>query len=561
MDSAFLVVVDGSRRVVSASRSGLFAALPFTPGQSCCEAFNFCGGDSARCPLLAALGGEPGYADVQGGEGRNLSLYAMPLTPTDLGGCAALVVRDETLQKEREALVNQSARLAAIGEMAAGVAHELNSPLTAVIGNANLLIRRAPEGDRALPLLTDIKSAGQRAKKIIENLLTFSRRDSFRFAPVSLNEVAQNALALVRFQLEKEEVEVVCDLNPGLPQVLGNLQQLEQVVVNLLLNARDAVRGGAERRLRLSSDYCALGGERFGVAVSVADSGPGIEPEKLTRIFHPFFTTKEGEKGTGLGLSVSLGIAKAHGGSLTVESKPGLGASFSLVLPLLPDRLVLEGDEALPTEGETSFLGRVRPKLKLARALARVCFSLTGEPPAAVTVACRGSTEGWGAGLVTAAFLEGLLAPDAPFGSTLATCRSDARERGIAVAEVASGTGGEFRFSLEARVSGAYGTLDAVGALVGRNEARLLSLGGFSIETPLSGNILFVWASDRPGLVGAIASALSARGISMLQMRSGEANDKGVSLATFHLDSPGDGALKAALKALDGIERVEAVTL
>lgn len=233
-----------------------------------------------------------------------------------------------------QAQLIHSAKLAAVGEMAAGVAHELNSPLTAILGNAQILLRRLKEEKSSYPLLVDIKNCSTRCKRIIQNLLTFSRQEHYSYEPVNLNTVVENSLALVAYQIEKNSIRIVTHLHKNLPTVMGNRQQLEQVIVNLLLNARDATEDLAEGEITITSGYMPEENQVKEVFISLTDKGRGMDKTTMEKIFNPFFTTKEASKGTGLGLSVSLGIAQSHGGRIVVQSEPGKGSTFYLVIPL-----------------------------------------------------------------------------------------------------------------------------------------------------------------------------------------------------------------------------------
>lgn len=235
-----------------------------------------------------------------------------------------------TYSKDVTRIVSSS-KLVALGEMAAGVAHELNSPLTAIVGDAQLLLRDLPESDPKHELLQDIKNCGLRCKRIIQNLLAFSRQDEYSFELLSINDVVERTLALVSYQIEKSNITIAKELSPEIKPVMGNSQRLEQIILNLLLNARDSFdgQGNKKRRIRIGT----LNLPRDEVGVFVCDNGSGIPPELLSQIFNPFFTTKKPGKGTGLGLSVSLGIAEAHGGRIEVKSTPGKGSTFTLILP------------------------------------------------------------------------------------------------------------------------------------------------------------------------------------------------------------------------------------
>lgn len=283
----------------------------------------------------------PSYRRMQLATGQVFDVFYYPVFNTESKIYAVIHhIRDITEQARMEAQLMQSGKLAAIGEMAAGVAHELNSPMTVIIGNAQILLRDLTEDDPTHDILKDIVNCGLRCKKIIQNLLTFSRQDHFALAPTDLNEVMERVLSLIQYQINRNNVNIKLNLSPDLPRVEANGHQLDQVLINFLLNARDALdnREG-EKIIEISTG---LRNENDGtkkLVVSVKDNGEGISPENMTKIFNPFFTSKEAAKGTGLGLSVSLGIAQAHGGTIEVESTPGEGSEFSLLLPLPEDEM------------------------------------------------------------------------------------------------------------------------------------------------------------------------------------------------------------------------------
>ncbi len=242
-------------------------------------------------------------------------------------------IQDKTEKVKMEAQLIHTAKLAAIGEMAAGVAHELNSPLTVIIGTAQML-QRTTNSDLSLDCLRDIENCGLRSKRIIQDLLTFSRQDQRPMALIDINTQVEKALGLVRYQINRNNIAIKTELAADLPPVLANDRQLQQVLINFLLNARDALES-VEREKQIV--VRTLLGERDGerqIWVEVIDNGEGIEEHNLPKIFNPFFTSKEANKGTGLGLSVSFGIAQAHGGNIEVESVYGQGSKFRLVLPL-----------------------------------------------------------------------------------------------------------------------------------------------------------------------------------------------------------------------------------
>jgi C4-dicarboxylate-specific signal transduction histidine kinase len=240
--------------------------------------------------------------------------------------------REQELTEKQEQLV-QAAKLATLGELTTGIAHELNNPLNNIglfIGNVLDRIRLGQWDEARME--HDLSAAMlqvDKATEIITHLRTFGRAAPVSRESVSINQVAGRALSLLREQFRLRQVQVELELAPEEPRVTGNPIQLEQVVMNLLTNARDAIADSPLRRVSISSQV--IEGER--VRLVVADSGPGIPGELQQRVFDPFFTTKEVGEGTGLGLSIVYGIVQDHDGTITVESPPGQGASFVVELP------------------------------------------------------------------------------------------------------------------------------------------------------------------------------------------------------------------------------------
>jgi PAS domain S-box-containing protein len=226
----------------------------------------------------------------------------------------------------REQLIH-SERLSAVGQLVAGVAHELNNPLQTVLGMTELLLGAERRAD-VREDLDRIRSGAHRAAKIVLNLLAFVRHSTLERTVEDLNDMVRSTLVLRRVDLKDANVQVIEEYADDLPLVLANREEIRQVVLNLLVNAEQATQGVSGRgviRVR-------TGPSGRSVFVEIADNGPGISPELAGRIFEPFFTTKPVNQGTGLGLSVSLGIAEAHGGTLTTVAK-GTGACFVLTLP------------------------------------------------------------------------------------------------------------------------------------------------------------------------------------------------------------------------------------
>ncbi len=245
-----------------------------------------------------------------------------------------VVERTKELQEAQEQLI-QSEKLASIGQLAAGVAHELNNPISVMLGFSQAILRKLPEDDPLRKPLATIEREGLRCKGIIQNLLDFARRSKPSLQPTNVNEVLEAACALIEHQISLDNVVVTKGYDPHLPQVLADANQLQQVFVNIIINARDAMPQGGTLRLITRS----LGDE---VHIIFSDTGIGIPPENIKRIFDPFFTTKEVGQGTGLGLSVSYGIVEQHGGTIEVKSEVGVGTTFIVKLPVMQGKAVEE---------------------------------------------------------------------------------------------------------------------------------------------------------------------------------------------------------------------------
>jgi len=244
--------------------------------------------------------------------------------------------REQELRDKQEQLV-QAGKLATLGELTTGVAHELNNPLNNTglfVGNAiDLIELGAADKGQIVRELRQAMQQVSKATQIISHLRTFGRAAPVSREPISLRPVIERALSLVQEQLRLHEIEVTLDLGPEEPVVVGNPIQLEQVFINLLANARDAVLDSPRKAIRISASVGSATME-----IAFVDTGHGIPSGLEQRIFDPFFTTKEVGKGTGLGLSITYGIVKEHGGTISVVSTPGEGATFLIQLPLPADK-------------------------------------------------------------------------------------------------------------------------------------------------------------------------------------------------------------------------------
>ena len=253
-----------------------------------------------------------------------------------------LVIADVTDRASLEEQLRLSEKMAAIGLLAAGVAHEVNTPLTGISSFTQLLLERSEPSDQQRELLEKIERQTFRAAKIVNNLLNLARPSSGDTGPVDLNAIIGDVLSLLEHQLKMSRIQVRRELADSGVIVRGMEYKLQQVFLNLFLNARDAMPKGGW----LSVSSRVRGND---VLVEVSDTGVGIPPEHLARIYDPFFTTKGEGRGTGLGLSVTYGIVQEHGGTLSCESDYGQGTRFRLVLPLAPD----EPTEIVAQQGQT----------------------------------------------------------------------------------------------------------------------------------------------------------------------------------------------------------------
>jgi two-component system, NtrC family, sensor kinase len=256
-----------------------------------------------------------------------LNLAVAPLVSREGHRIGRLIIFDDiTDRSELEKKLVQADKLSSIGLLAAGVAHEVNTPLAVISTYAQMLAKQISGDAQKAPLLEKIARQTFRASEIVNSLLNFSRTSPTEFVPVELNKVIRETLTLLEHQLSQAAIEVRLAFDENLPRIKGNPGKLQQVFLNLLLNARDAMESGGVLALSTSSADGL-------VKVTVADSGAGIVRENLERIFDPFFTTKMAKKGTGLGLSVSYGIVREHGGDIEVTSELGAGTRFALSFP------------------------------------------------------------------------------------------------------------------------------------------------------------------------------------------------------------------------------------
>ncbi len=264
---------------------------------------------------------------VHRGNAVVLNVSITPLVSKSGEKIGRLLLFDDVTQRERmEEQMSQTEKLTSLGLLAAGVAHEVNTPLAVISNYIQMLAKQMPDGDPRQAIIEKIVKQTFRASEIVNNLLNFSRTGPGELADVDVNHVVEETLSLVSHPLKASQIQVVKQLGSGLPPVRGSANKLQQVFLNLFLNARDAMPLGGMLEVRTAS-------HNGSVEIEVVDTGNGISREYIHRIFDPFFTTKPGGRGTGLGLSVSYGIIKEHAGKIDVRSTPGRGTSFHVEFP------------------------------------------------------------------------------------------------------------------------------------------------------------------------------------------------------------------------------------
>ena len=307
-----------------------------TPCPGCPASASFTTGDICRETAIFKIGGR----------NAQFEMVASPINRPDAPERHILVFkRDVSREKEYQAKFYQAEKMATIGMLATGVAHEVNNPLTAIFGFAEGLRRRLPAlkekvDPRVMEDVEDyvatILRECRRCQDIVTTLLTFSRQRTVSFSAVSLNAVVNDTLKLLRSHLKQRtqaKITVRTDLSENLPKVHGDEHQIKQVMLNLLVNAMDAITGPG--RIVITTFQSSQGA----VCLSVEDSGCGIPAEHMDKLFEPFFTTKRSGKGIGIGLSTCMSIVRKHQGEITVKSEPGAGATFTVKLSVNTDKI------------------------------------------------------------------------------------------------------------------------------------------------------------------------------------------------------------------------------
>ena len=343
-----MMVLSEDLRIISVNHvfRDLFAGTGEPEGRYCYELFRHEGHPCPECPAFKSLSTNSVNRTTAifklGGRNMQFEMVASPLkSPGGEENRVLIFKRDVTMEKEYQAKYYQAEKMATIGVLAAGVAHEVNNPLAAVVGFAEAIQRKLPRIEHHAPpeLAADlaeytdtILKECKRCQDIVQTLLRFSRPRSASFAPVNINQVVDDTLRLLEHHLRKRGgLELETNLSQGLPFIYADAPQLKQVLLNLLTNALDAVDDVPNGGRITVSTYAA---QDHGVFLEVRDNGRGIPPENQDKLFEPFFTTKPVGRGIGIGLSTCYSIVREHGGAIGVDSETGQGSSFVVHLPI-----------------------------------------------------------------------------------------------------------------------------------------------------------------------------------------------------------------------------------
>jgi two-component system NtrC family sensor kinase len=318
---------------------------------------------------------------LDGGKILNVTISPLAGSATDASGLV-LVLTDITERRRLQQQLAQSEKMSSLGQMISGVAHELNNPLASVLGYAQLLGAQNSDEQTAKKMKVLMQEA-QRCQKIVRNLLSFARRWEPEQVSLSLNEVIESVLALMRYQLRVDGVDLHAELSRDLPAIRGDTHQLQQALVNLLTNAQQSILQAGDSG---TIDLCSRRLEDGSVRLEVRDSGPGVPEEIRPRIFDPFFTTKSEGSGTGLGLSLVYGIVTSHGGLIEYQPGEDGGACFLITLPAgkAAPQAMTRGE--LPEEAAPSLSGRILVVDDEPALAGMICEALSGDGHRAVQV-------------------------------------------------------------------------------------------------------------------------------------------------------------------------------
>jgi len=276
--------------------------------------------------------------EIQLGDGSIFVISFYPILNKDLSIQAIVcLAKDVTTIKETEQRIQQTEKLVAVGQLAAGVAHEINNPLGVILCHTDIIKENNEDNEETFNDINTIERHAENCKRIVADLLDFSRSGDTRIEkhPGSINEVIESVLSMVGQQFKKNKIALTCNLDAALPNYLMDSRRIQQVLVNLIMNSVHAV--GAKGKISISTRA-----EEKHILIEIEDDGPGIDKEILDKIFNPFFSTKEPGQGTGLGLSVSYGIIREHDGEIRVQSTPGKNTCFTIILPISEKSLINE---------------------------------------------------------------------------------------------------------------------------------------------------------------------------------------------------------------------------
>jgi signal transduction histidine kinase/AmiR/NasT family two-component response regulator len=314
---------------------------------------------SAPWKLFEAGAGEPGHDELEMTEPtrRVLERFSRPVLDAEGRPVGWLeLLSDVTSERQIQSKLLQSEKMAALGQLVSGIAHELNNPLTAIMGYAQLMLGHGLNPVQ-LSEAKKVYSEAERARRIVKNLLYFARENRPERIRVDVNEIVERTLALRSYELRVENIVIDLDLARDVPKTMADPYQLQQVVLNLVINAEQSLlEGRGQGHIGIRTSHVFPGGMRSGpnrILLEVSDDGPGIAPEIASRIFDPFFTTKPSGLGTGLGLSIVFGIVHQHGGEVTFESLPGGGAKFLVELPIVAIPVEEQRENSTRSYGQT----------------------------------------------------------------------------------------------------------------------------------------------------------------------------------------------------------------
>lgn len=331
-----VMIISSDYKILRANRSAAKIAsveVQKMIGTTCYEILGGFSKPCNGCPLTKTLTEQKSCEaalDAFKKSQRYFEVNSYPLVTTPGDEQVVMHYRDVTEQRDLQKKLLHNEKMVAVGMLAGGVAHEINNPLGGILAFAQLAMRDLPDDHPSQNDLKEIEEAALRCKRIVQDLLDFSRQNREEvMGPVQLNEVVSKIIPLIKVQNKSSALELIYDLNPELPMIRGNFYKLQQVFLNLATNAFQAMKGKGTLTFRT------LVNTDGNVCAEVQDTGPGISSEHIEKIFDPYFTTKGQGEGTGLGLSISYGIVQEHDGQIEVINNIGQGATFVVTLPTI----------------------------------------------------------------------------------------------------------------------------------------------------------------------------------------------------------------------------------